>query len=126
MSDVLPTNRSNCFHKNSACQTGLNDSNKIVLTIFRSAFFSLSHKLIKHRSYKSFNKEMFCQELHIGKAKSDQIIKKFWNLIKSFMKKKVQFPRKTLLSKLRDHVYEKRSMKKSKLNLMILQVTKKF
>lgn len=99
MSDVLSTKRSNCFHENWVWETGLNDSNKIVLTIFRSAFFRLPHKLIKYRSYKSFNEEMFCQELHIAKAKSDETIKKFWNSVKSFMKNKCTVSKENIVIK---------------------------
>ena len=42
---------------------------------------------------------MFCQELHIAKAKSDETIKKFWNSVKSFMKNKCTVSKENIVIK---------------------------
>ena len=61
--DVILTNKPNCFQKTSVFETGLSDFHKLVVTIFRSTFIKLPPKIIRYRSYKTFNQKNFIYEL---------------------------------------------------------------
>ena len=58
--DVLLTNKPNSFQKCVTTETGLSDCHKLVSTVFRSTFIKRPPKTIKYRSYKTYDKQIFC------------------------------------------------------------------
>ena len=61
--DVLFSNKPKSFQKTSVCETGLSDCYKLVATIFRSTLIKLPPKVVKYRSYKTFDENKFCRDL---------------------------------------------------------------
>ena len=49
--DVMLTNRSRSFHNTSLIETGLSDSHKMIVSIFRALFKKLPAKVIEYRNY---------------------------------------------------------------------------
>ena len=60
---VLLTIKLKNFQKTFVFETGLSDCHKLVATIFRSRFIKLPSKVVKYRSYKSFDENKFCRDL---------------------------------------------------------------
>ena len=58
--DVILTNRPNSFQKTVTNETGLSDCHKLVSTVFRSTFIKLPPKTVRYRSYKTYDKKIFC------------------------------------------------------------------
>ena len=61
--DVILTNKPNSFQRTEVTETGLSDCHKLVSTFFRSTFVKIPPKIIKYRSYKTYDKQNFLHEL---------------------------------------------------------------
>ena len=59
------------FQKTFVCQTGLSNCHKLVATIFRLPFIELPLKVVRYRSYKSFDGNKFCRDLDQIPIKGD-------------------------------------------------------
>ena len=68
---MLLTNKPTSFQKTFVCQTGLSNCHKLVATIFRLPFIEVPLKVVKYRSYKSFDGNKFCRDLDQIPIKGD-------------------------------------------------------
>ena len=61
--DVILTNKSRLFQATSVFETGLSDCHGLVATTMRAHVPRLRPKIIKYRSYKNFDPEIFREEV---------------------------------------------------------------
>ena len=57
------TNRPRSFRHTSLIKTGMSDCHKLIASLFRALFKSISAKTIEYRNYSKFNPEVFIHEL---------------------------------------------------------------
>ena len=62
--DLLLTNRPNCFQSTMTMETGITDFLKMVITVLIFFYKKQKPKLIHYRNYKTFNANLFKEELN--------------------------------------------------------------
>ena len=62
-SDLISTNKGNCFQKTKVTETGLSDFHKLIGTFLSSHFSRLNSKTIYYRNYKKINKQNFLKDV---------------------------------------------------------------
>ena len=60
---VMLTNKPRCFQNTTVFKTGLSDFHGLVLTLMKTQIPHLKPKVIKYRSYKTFDPENFLQDV---------------------------------------------------------------
>ena len=63
--DLIITNKPGCFQNTVVTTTGLSDCHKFVTTVLKASFKKALPKEIFYRDYKSFDKEVFQNELYL-------------------------------------------------------------
>ena len=57
--DIILTNRPQCFQKSNVFETGLSDFHKLTFTVMKAYFQKQQPKIIKYRSYKKIDNNLF-------------------------------------------------------------------
>ena len=61
--DLILTNRPRCFQHSGVYETGLSDFHKLTFSVIKKYFQKQKPKIIKYRDYKSFNNDLFRNEV---------------------------------------------------------------
>ena len=64
--DLIITNKPGCFQNTVVTTTGLSDCHKFVTTVLKASFKKALPKEIFYRDYKSFDKQVFQNELYLN------------------------------------------------------------
>ena len=57
--DIILTNRPKCFQKSNVFETGLSNFHKLTFTVMKTYFQKQQPKIIKYRSYKKIDNNLF-------------------------------------------------------------------
>ena len=62
--DLLLTNQRNCFKKSSSYETGISDHHHLIYTMLKATFQKLEPNKVSYRNYKTFDYQVFANELN--------------------------------------------------------------
>ena len=88
--DLILTNRPRCFQHSGVYETGLSDFHKLTFSVIKKYFQKQKPKIIKYRDYKSFNNDLFRNEV-VEKLPlpNNSVLANFKNKIKEIIDKHV-------------------------------------
>ena len=69
--DLILTNRKHSFQHTCTLETGISDHHLLIYTMLKNTFCKLPPKIIRYRSYKTFNEQLFLDDLSTNLTDSD-------------------------------------------------------
>ena len=94
--DLFLTNCPKCFQSTMTIETGISGFHKMVITVLKTFYKKQKPKIIHYRNYKTFNANLFKEELNIESIidNNDAELVEFTNTVLSILDKHAPIKRK--------------------------------